>query len=185
MSVDLSGLGGNRPITEATLRTRLRQLGLISSSDVSSSVATKAYADNAASPTFQSYSANLAGASTDPTAGSGGAEDGRYLQTGELVVVHFHFRWGASASGGSGEYSLNLPVAAATVSSVTRQSVGVAWLRDASATQVFDLLPFLSGASTVKFDYGANNLGSANYPSSTAPGGNGDNLSCVLTYEAA
>jgi len=94
---------------------------------------------------WSSYTPALTGSTTDPTLGTGGSITGAYIQTGKLVIGRFQITFGTSGvNGGSGTYSVSLPVA--SVVTASSADVGTALLRDAAPmSNVAILLP---GTST-------------------------------------
>lgn len=97
--------------------------------------------------TVGTYTPTLTGSVTNPNLGSTGSAQGRYIRSGRLVVIQFHFTFnGTGISQGSGTVQIGLPDIGETGFS-SSVPVGTAITRDMSAAQSVDsTLHFTAGA---------------------------------------
>lgn len=67
---------------------------------------------NALNAAWTAFDCNFSDGTGDIGMGSGGVEDTYYMQVGRLVVARYYFAFGSSPSTGSGDWRMDLPVAA-------------------------------------------------------------------------
>jgi len=123
-----------------------------------SSATVKARFDVMSTPV--SWTPVLTATSTNPTLGTGSAQEGQWLRHGRMVTVWARIRFGTSGvNAGSGVYIVSLPVAAAaalaaSTSAGAGQSIGVGGFRDDSTTSNNQSLAVqLRTTTTVQFTH--------------------------------
>ena len=75
---------------------------------------------------WASYTPVLTGSTTNPTMGSGGIQQGRYVVNGKTCIGWFTWQFGSGGAAGSGTYEVSLPVAMAATD--TAANLGTAWM---------------------------------------------------------
>lgn len=130
--------------------------------------------------TYADFTPNLTAATTNPTLGTGSVKQGRYVQIGKHVEASGGIRFGTSGNAGSGEYHIDLPVAAA----VTNAAMGYAWSYTNGAGVVTWVALQISSTRVKFFRANATTFAmSSNIP--VTWGTNGDEIGFHFSYEAA
>jgi hypothetical protein len=137
---------------------------------------------------FAAYTPALRALTTNPTLGTGAIQDGRYSQTGKLVVVHVNLQFGtAGIAVGSGIYWITLPVTPATPANT--KLIGRGRVRaGGSGAHWYPVDVTLDGSGQQRLVYlGAAVSGALNNTSDSVPGGwvASDEFDITYWYEAA
>lgn len=134
--------------------------------------------------TWTDYSGSLAwtGSGSNPAIGNG-TITARYRRSGKMVVFQFRILMGSTTTYGTGNYSISLPVTAAS-----RFQVGSAYLRDSSATSnghAPGITYIDSSTPTVCNSTSSTGTGTGSIVGTTAPftWANGDYWVGGITYE--
>lgn len=136
---------------------------------------------------WQAYTPVLTAATTNPTLGTGSTASARYQRQYGLVTYQGVIVFGTSGTAaGTGDYSVSLPVTAATGISARHLGVANAW--DNSAGHTCITTAVLGTSTTMKFAF-ANSwpMGNVNYVGASQPmtWAASDQLFWTVTYEAA
>lgn len=98
---------------------------------------------NAIDGAWADWTPTLTGSTSNPSLGTGGVTWGRYKKIGKLVVAFGGFKFGTSASGGSGTFTVSLPANAAysgVTAGLSMQSIGHAVYGRAGSSAAGDLV---------------------------------------------
>jgi hypothetical protein len=142
------------------------------------------YAAQQAQGAWVSYTPTLTATTTNPSIGTGATAVGRYTQIGKLICYYGKIILGTSASAGTGNWVLDLPVTAATT--VASPRIGY-WTVTQTTAGNGMFVAFAATSTTMQSRYPASwPLGASTVVSnSTGTWASGSELNWQVFYEAA
>ena len=131
---------------------------------------------------WTTWTPTLTATTTNPTLGSGSVQEGYYTVVNKLVVAHGYVAFGTSASAGSGDYRMSLPVTAARTAAANAGSV---WLYDASTASGWSATAQIQTTTTAGFNKSTSGATIVISNSNPFTWADNDQIRAMFIYEAA